>query len=248
MSLVCDSERQTKLPWEMRQFKVTFQFGKRTHPVHHSDECFLHCLYHLINSSESGSCTSSILIYFLNWWLHQCFHITHTVSALSTWFSFLFFFLTHRVLPVLIHVANTVVGLWWHTAWPRTSRPWRRTSSSKIKAVLSSVLLGKRAGCCFKTCWSATSSPRSLSLAGDSSPLRAKRTKTWLVGWFDSIFHSVSQIHQSWELHFAWRCVICWTRCKRWWTLRSLMIMQLLSRVMMWATAAWEQPEQKQGL
>ncbi|KAG7242668.1 hypothetical protein INR49_020041 [Caranx melampygus] len=32
------------------------------------------------------------------------------------------------------------------------------------------------------------------------------------------------------------------------WTLRSLMIMQLLSRVMMWATAVWEQPEQKQGL
>lgn len=38
------------------------------------------------------------------------------------------------------------------------------------------------------------------------------------------------------------------SRYKRWWTLRSLMSMLLLSKVMMLATAAWEQPEQKQGL
>lgn len=79
VSSVRDSERQTKLPWEMRQFKVTFPFGKRTHPVRHSEECLLDFFYHLNNSSESGSCTSSILIYFWNWCLHQCIFINHMI-------------------------------------------------------------------------------------------------------------------------------------------------------------------------
>lgn len=44
------------------------------------------------------------------------------------------------------------------------------------------------------------------------------------------------------------QCALSASRCKRWWTLRNLMIMLLPSRATMLATAAWEQPEQKQGL
>lgn len=68
-----------------------------------------------------------------------------------------------------------------HTAWPRTLRLWRKTSGSRIKAASSSVLLEKQASSCCKICWSATSSPRSHSLEGGSSRLRAKNMTTWWV-------------------------------------------------------------------
>lgn len=89
-------------------------------------------------------------------------------------------------LPAFTHGAKRAVTLLRHTAWPRTWRLWRKTSSCKIKAVSSLVPLENQESCCFRSCWSATSSPRLLSSDGGSSPLRAKHMKTWCVGWFSS--------------------------------------------------------------
>lgn len=167
-----------------------------------------------------------------------CLHSMFLMFAHTAYIKYILF----GTLPALKHGANRAVVLFWHTAWLRTWRPWRKTSGSRIKAVSSWEPLGKRAGCCFESCWSATSSPRLLSSEGDSSPLRTKRMKTWLVGWF---FSSADCI--TWDSS-CWHCVFYASRFKRWWTLRSLMIMLLPSRAMMLATAAWVQPELKQGL
>lgn len=147
----------------------------------------------------------------------------------------------HRCLTL----ALPAVTLSLHTAWLRTWRLWRKTSGSKIKAVSSSVPPGKQANCCFRSCWGATSSPRSRSSEGDSSPLRTKHMKTWLVG---SQLTPITWDSSCWEWRFASHCVFYASRYKRWWTLRSLMIMLQPYRDMMLATAAWEQPKRKQGL
>lgn len=170
-----------------------------------------------------------------------CFICTHCLHKIHVcWIS---------AVPAQIHVTERAVHLFWHTAWPRTWRLWRKTSGSKIKAVSSSVPPGKLASCCFKSCWSATSSPRLHSSGGDGSPLRAKHMKTWLVGRSsESVYSHFTGDSSHWEGHFAWHCVLYASRYKRWWTLRSLMIMLQPFRAMMLATAAWEQPEPKQGL
>jgi len=95
-------------------------------------------------------------------------------------------------------------------AWPKTWRLWRGTSGRAIKAVSSSAPPGKRAGSCSETCWGATSSPRSPSSGGDSSPLRTKRMKTWLVGscWTQFTHTHIMRDVLCREWHFIF-CFLC---------------------------------------
>lgn len=108
---------------------------------------------------------------------------------------------------VLPDKALKVVDVFWHTAWLRTWRLWKKPSGSKIKAVLFSVPLENRAKCCFKSCWSATSFPRLHLSAGDSSLLRTKHMKTWLVSLFSWQVISWDEIHHDESL--AWHCFLC---------------------------------------